>query len=1059
MTAGLCAQNSVVLDKVSSSDMTGSFITAISSDNKGYLWVGTSNGLNRYDGYNFNAYRSYKNDSLSLIHPSIRCIKQYFDEELLIGTSGGMCVYLFEKNHFKRTKIDSTLQDIKKKRTVNCFAQLKNGQILAGTSSGVMLFDRANNRLLPYSINSKLLLEGTQVQSMCVDRNGDIWFGTKKVSDTEIKFRVYKLSVAGNMLREFVVSEYGSSGHVGISEDYRAGIWVAVDDGLVNIDPKSFKQTFYKAPNGFLSNTSYFHSKDNYIYQGFWSFGVTVFDIDKKEFYIIKNEADNTRSLLSNKVWAFYKDENDVAWFGTDVGLQKQSSKRANFEVIKRNAELGDNTFSSNQLMSVWQSRFNKNKVLVSVDGDGIAVYDKLQKKSLSVHFGVRSEGRIEDRFVQKFHETKEGVIYASGQYNFERIDLKNDGISIKHYFFTQQHHFTDVFEDFQNKDVLWIGSLGQIVKFTKSTETFEFIEKPANWSNFLFSGISLPSGTYFTSQSALLKINGSGSKIITIQDAGNIIAVEALNNDHLLLGSSYLGLLKFDIKTNTYEIIRNAKNDFFNEINCIKKVKNNIWIGTNVGLYRYFPNSNEIMEYSVLDGLPSNIIKSIDYFEGYLYLATANGLVIINPGMHSTHFSIPKLDITSVIGIGNDLEIISNLNGKTIEIPEGKNSFKINFTVLDFNLPEKNSYRYKLLPSQKEWKNNLNDHTVSFNELNVGEYEFLVIGANSDNTWNTEPVSIKIKIVPPFYRSNTFYILLGLMVLIITAAIFYVRYKRNIEIRKYLENTIEQRTEEIRQKQLQLERANTELMDSITYAQKIQKTLLVGEQILTNTLPESFIYFQPKAKVSGDFFFIGKENGYLIVVAADCTGHGVPGAMLSVVGTTLLNKIVYEENIYLPGNILSRLNHLFYAQLNAHVDEHSPKDGMDISVITINLNDKKMFFSGARNNGAMFKDGNLTEFVAQRESIGESDNVNFETIEVSYDTDATYYLYSDGFKDQFGGPQYKKLNSKVFKKVLANASKLEMNGQRTYLKRFVNDWQGEVSQTDDRMVIGFKLP
>ncbi len=879
--------------------MTGSFFTPICSFQKVFLWVATSNCLNFYAGYNFNAYRSYKNDSLSLIHPSIRCIKQYFDEELLIGTSGGLCVYSFEKNHFKRTKIDSTLPDIKKKKAVNCFAQLKDGQIIAGTSSGVMLYDRKNNKLTPYLIGSKALLDGIHIQSMCVDRNGDVWFGTKKFSESEIKFRAYKLSTQGNLVHEFVVSEYGSSGHVGISEDYRASIWVAVDDGLVNIDPNTFKQTFYKAPNSFLSNTSYFHSNDNYIYQGFWSFGVTVFDIDKKEFIVIKNEADNARSLLSNKVWAFYKDENDVAWFGTDVGLQKQSSKRANFEVIKRNAELDDNTFSSNQLMSVWQSRVHKNKVLVSIDGDGIAIYDKLQKKSASIHFGMRSEGRMEDRFVQKFHETNEGVIYASGQYNFERIDLKENGASIKHYFFKQQHHFTEVFDDYHNKDVLWIGSSAQIVKFNKNTETFEFIEKPANSTNFFFSGISMPSGTYFTSQSSLLKINGASSKIITIQDAGNIIAVEALDNDHLLLGSSYLGLLNFDIKTNTYEIIRNAKNDFFNEINCIKKVKNNIWIGTNVGLYRYFPNSKEIMEYSVLDGLPSNIIKSIDYFEGYLYLATANGMVIMNPGMHSTHFSIPKLDITSVIGIGNDLEIISNLNGKTIEIPESKNSFKINFTVLDFNLPEKNSYRYKLLPAQKEWKNNLNDHTVSFNELKVGEYEFLVIGANSDNTWNTDPVRIKIKIVPPFYRSNTFYILLGLVVLMIIAAIFHVRYKRNIEILKILEKTFDQRTEEIRHKQLQLVRANTELLDSITYAQKIQRTLLVGEQVLVNTLFESFIYFQPKAKVSGDFFFIGKENGYLIIVAADCTGHGVPGAMLSVVGTTLLNKIVYEENIY----------------------------------------------------------------------------------------------------------------------------------------------------------------
>ena len=141
------------------------------------------------------------------------------------------------------------------------------------------------------------------------------------------------------------------------------------------------------------------------------------------------------------------------------------------------------------------------------------------------------------------------------------------------------------------------------------------------------------------------------------------------------------------------------------------------------------------------------------------------------------------------------------------------------------------------------------------------------------------------------------------------------------------------------------------------------------------------------------------------------------------------------------------------------NVDEQSTRDGMDISIITIDTVNKKMFFAGARNNGAMIIDGMLSEFKAQRETIGENEHVTFNTKEVIYDKEATYYMFSDGYKDQFGGPHMKKLASKQFKDILVKGSKLELNGQRNYFSRFIKDWQGNLSQTDDRMIIGFKLP
>lgn len=1053
------AQNTAVaLEKIDAAEMTGAFVTALNNDNKGFLWVGTSNGLNRYDGYGFIAYRSYKNDSTSLSHPSIKVIKQFSENELLVGTSKGLNAYSFEKNNFTRIKIDTSLKEYKKKNSIQSLLQLKDGNILVGTQSGIMKYDVQKRALQTFDSKNETLLDNCIIQSMCEDKNGTIWVGAKYFAeDGGIRFRVYKYFPATKKIEELLISGYGSSGHVGISIDYKGTIWIAVDDGLVSINPYDQSQTFYKAPNAYLSNVSYYHSKDNYIYQCFWSFGVTVFDIDKKEYKIIKNDPDNPSSLISNKVWALYKDDNGVIWFGTDVGLQKQSNKRPNLEIIKRKAGANENTFSSNQMLNAWVSRKLKEKVIIGIDGNGFAVYDKLTGKTENHPFGNRStDYSVEERFISQYHEQPDGTIYAAGQYNFLKIDPNSTPAKIKHYFFQQQHHFTSVFQDKNDKNILWLGGLGQIVKFKIDTEESEFIVKPAGSSSIFFCGVSTSKGTIFGSQGAILKINPNNSmQLITIADAGNITSIELFDDENVLLGTSFLGLIKYNLIKNTYEIIRNNRNNFFSEIRCIKKIRNAIWIGTNEGLYQYHPFSKEVLEFNLVDGLPSNIIHNIDFFEGYMYISTANGLVIFNPNSLISHFTIPRIEITSIVGIGNDLEIISNFSNKEIEIPQDKNSFKINFTVLDFNIPEKNAYRYKLTPIQKEFKNNNHDHSVSFNELAVGEYEFQVIGANSDNTWS-ETATIKIRIVPPFYQSKPFYYLIAFLIVLITGSVLIARYKRTKRLQAYLEKTIDERTEEIRLKQKQLEKSNTELVEGILYAQKIQKAFLVGEKILHDELPDSFIYFKPKEKVSGDFYWIGKEDGYLIIAAGDCTGHGVPGAMLSVIGTTLLNKIVHEEKVLMPGGILTELNYLFYHQLN--VGEKDVRDGMDISIITINMNESRMYFCGARNNGSMIQDNKLIELTAQRETIGENERVDFNTTEIQYDPNATYYLYSDGYKDQFGGPQMKKLASKSFKDTLVKTSKLKMNGQANYLSRFIKDWQGNNSQTDDRMIIGFKL-
>jgi serine phosphatase RsbU (regulator of sigma subunit) len=476
---------------------------------------------------------------------------------------------------------------------------------------------------------------------------------------------------------------------------------------------------------------------------------------------------------------------------------------------------------------------------------------------------------------------------------------------------------------------------------------------------------------------------------------------------------------------------------------------KNNLWLTGNGGLTGLNLLNDEISEISTDDGLPSDVIHQADLLDGYFYLGTQDGLAIINPDFQVSHFISPRIDVTS-FNVLTDSTSFGNLSsGAEITLSEKQNSFRIDFTVLDFNLPEKNRYKFRFFPIEKEWQKPVGENFLIFNSLPAGDYRFELIGSNADQIWSTEPFVINIRIVPPFYKTTWFYIVC-ISVIILGGIIFsWLRIRSEHMKQELLEKIIRERTAEI-----QSQRA--ELLDSITYAQRIQKAIFVGERLLKENLPDSFIYNKPKDKISGDFFWIGKHKDLLIVFAGDCTGHGVPGAMLSIIGTSLLNKIVYEENTYLPGEILTRLNHLFYNQLS--LDQDNIRDGMDASVITLNLVNKNVYYAGARLDGIFIEDNKMRDMKAERHSIGEHLNTEFTSQNIVTTSGSQFYIYSDGIKDQHGGANGKKLSGKRFREILLKASALPFDQQRQFISTEVKNWKGDLPQTDDMILIGFKL-
>lgn len=266
----------------------------------------------------------------------------------------------------------------------------------------------------------------------------------------------------------------------------------------------------------------------------------------------------------------------------------------------------------------------------------------------------------------------------------------------------------------------------------------------------------------------------------------------------------------------------------------------------------------------------------------------------------------------------------------------------------------------------------------------------------------------------------------------------------------------------EIEDKTKELEIINKDVTDSINYAKRIQYAVLPHEETIYRTIPLSFIYYKPKAIVSGDFFWFHEINkDEYILVCADCTGHGVPGAFMTVIGSSLLNQTVIDNKITEPSKILLELDKQINFTLKQQKDNSiSVQDGMDLSLIKVNKAKKEFIITGAKRPVAFIRDKQLQELKGSKFSIGgmRTDEKKFDEIKINYQEDDMLYFYTDGFTDQFGGEKGKKFSSKRLKEHFLNIHRLSVSEQKQNLDSTMKNWMNTLEQVDDMLVIGIKL-
>lgn len=483
------------------------------------------------------------------------------------------------------------------------------------------------------------------------------------------------------------------------------------------------------------------------------------------------------------------------------------------------------------------------------------------------------------------------------------------------------------------------------------------------------------------------------------------------------------------------------------------------IWVGHRLGLSVIDPESDRIQVFGKEDGIRGDVNNNAisEASDGRLIFATTKGAVICEPDRLEKNTIPPRLHVEQILFSGKPIEVKDEM-----EMPFDYYKLEIDFVALSYRHPEQVTYQYKLEGYDFEWSEvKSGASTITYPRVGDGEYTLQIKACNADGICVEEPLMINLKIKPPLWKRWWFITLVVLLLIGLVYFIIYYRERRQKALQAYLETELAQRTKEVLEQRDLLEKKNRDITDSINYAKRIQKSILPSTQMMDKIFEGMFVYYKPRDIVSGDFYWFDHVNkDKLLIICADSTGHGVPGAFMSMIGTTLIKDICNREDIDSPAKVLHQLDHELQGTLNRNLDAEKAHDGMDIIVCELDVNTHYMRFASAMRPIILYKDKQLQYVKGSKCSIGgeAEDTKKFENVGFQLSKGDIVYMFSDGYPDQFGGPRGKKFKLARLKNMLADICENPMQNQHDTVASTFDDWRGKHAQVDDVLFMGVKI-
>ena len=1138
-------------------------VTIVAQDFSGYLWLGTNDGLYKFDGRKtIEVSREF-----TALKQHITAIFIDSKEKIWIGTKQGK-VFSLAKN-----KLDSLNFSVKPNTDkITSFCELSSGMCIGTYGNG--LYSLYKDDLEHFDTEKGL--SDNVIYTLCSDSKNTVWCGTDGgITQITSIFTQAEFSLINdkNQLPDNIVRN------------------ISMDDTRLLISMQDSGVCYYDLKHKHIERIPFFSN---------WALGTVlnaqaqgpnkiVIGTEKNGLLQINHGVINVYNyedyIQNQEINQLFIDREKQVWVISKKGLSHFTERRYNF--INASKGLSDDKILALAIdndNACWIGT-TKGISRIMKDAEGKIVVNKIQdldKYTIScatkapdgnIWFGTYGKG-----IVILSSETKNSVII-----NSKEDKLSNDNIS-------------NVF--FADNNTVYISTLGGgVIKAKVNLEgvqkTFEiektYTENEGLGSNYVYAAITDDRSNLFVAT------DGGGLQMLvndTFIDltkkfklSSNTVFSLCKDKYNSIWATSNLnGVLKYDGKSLTSITLQNGLRD--EQPQQLVSSDNTVYALNSRGIDKINCKDNSVSYYDLYDGDMEPNLNAIFFYRNTIFSGTNNGVLTFRANVEAADSIKPTVFIKSF-----------SLNYKPFpldsiyEFKHNQNNIAFAFDGIWFKNSAKLFYRYKLHGLEEDWIYSDEGKMINYNNLGPGNYTFIVQVKNEEDVWS-DPTGHSFTILTPIWKRWWFWIL------ILTIGAFgvylFIRFRLKALQREnlLLERRVKERTAQIEKqskiiesKNIELEQLslvasktdnvvvimdadgrvdyinesfvklnkmtlselksrygetiyelsnnpnirsiitdaitnkrsvnyeslntkietgrevwesstltpifdedgilkkiiiidtdvsvrkkqeqiiiqkNKDITDSISYARKIQHAILPGADLINTHLPNSFVFYLTKDIVSGDFYWFTHFEDTSIIAAVDCTGHGVPGAFMSLIGYNILNRIVNENRITDPSIILKQLNDGVLGVL--HKNESESKDGMDIAICKINHKQNTLEYAGAmRPLWIINTEGELTEIKADKIPIGTKQKDREETIAYTTHTLSTdkgdrFYIFTDGYADQFGGDKDKKYSTGRFKELLRSSSKLDFAQQEKNIRKEHLDWKKENEQVDDILVIGFSL-
>jgi ligand-binding sensor domain-containing protein/serine phosphatase RsbU (regulator of sigma subunit) len=960
-------------------------------------------GNNWYGCFSGNIYVYSGSSESKVVYKASSTITNFCENKSgkMIATTKNSGILLLDNLKFTAEEICTDC----KSEMINCASFLSRNEVLLGSSNGLFIYSFADSKL-----QSSRLLESVEINCILPkESNNGFWIGTKEKGIVELA-----VDDANNLkiISSITQTEGLVSNNVQcLLSDASNNLYASVlEGGLHKISVGKNYPLIYFDKNFGLNNdyikTMLFDTEGN-LWLGTYGNGLYRMDIDPFEMITTKD------GLLDNNVTSIINDNNGNFWFATISGITQMNFNSGE----KRNLSF-DKIGLSNKITCLFLND-SKKTVWVGTADKGIFTLDATSGKigKLVIPQELQSD------YINSINGDKLGNVWISttlsGVYkydgNFTSYSTKN-GLG---------HNY--VYQSFgDSKGKIWFATHAASLNYYENGK----IKELGNL------GLDVYDFNSFCEDK---------NKNIWTATFGNGFANLSLNPQIIITTANGL------VSNYCYGIV------------CDRD--NNLWVSQKNYLTKFNPIRQSIKTFSDKDLFGDNQFNinatNIDA-EGNVWFGTAKGALKYLYSIYNTNKMEAKPRITQFKVFNETMDLQAKHT-----LPFNSYSISFEFEALSFKKSEEVLFKYMLVGRDNDWSFASPNKFVNFSNLQDGAYTFKVMACNNDGLWNKEPVTISFTIQPPIWKNWWFWTLLLLVLIAIISAYISIRAKQLKRQRDELQRMVDDKTKELSQEKSLVESQNKiiraknkDIQDSINYAQKIQDAILPDVNELKKNVSDVFILYKPREVVSGDFYWYTQVDNSIIIVAADCTGHGVPGALMSMIGNALLREIILLNQIYSPHKILYALDEGIISTLNQGGAEKERKDGMAISICKIFPDKKEISFASSQQSLIHVSKKGAQEIKGEFFSIGDYEvtDKKFENHNFTYEKEDMIYLFSDGYLDQFGGKENRKFMKKRFVDLLLEISHLEGDFQKAALEKNLASWKGEKNQTDDVMVIGIRL-